>query len=377
MLVARYRTGMGSARKADEMTEREAGADQERRVDLVLEGGGVKGNALVGALSVLEERGFQSQNVAGASAGAIVAVLHAAGYAAHELRDLIKDLDFNRFRDKSWVDRIPLVGSPLSILTDLGIYEGEQLLEYIGELLEDKGVRTYADLIRDADEEEARYRYKAQIIASDITGRQLLVLPKDAPKLGVDNPDEFNVALSVRMSLSIPIFFEPVKFNNAKTGQDHLIVDGGLLSNFPVWLFDTDGEPEWPTFGLRLVEPDPRTTTLAERLAPPEHAPGKLEAVIDYFKSLVDTVLEAHDRLYIERADFARTIPIDTLGVRTTDFDLTSEMALALYESGRTAAEQFLDTWSFEGYIAAFRRGKEHSRRREVAELMSRASQRG
>jgi NTE family protein len=343
----------------------------------VLEGGGVKGNALVGALSVLEERGFQSQNVAGASAGAIVAVLHAAGYAAHELRDLIKDLDFNRFRDKSWVDRIPLVGSPLSILTDLGIYEGEQLLEYIGELLEEKGVRTYADLIRDADEDEARYRYKAQIIISDITGRQLLVLPKDAPKLGVENPDEFNVALSVRMSLSIPIFFEPVKFNNAKTGQDHLIVDGGLLSNFPVWLFDTDGEPEWPTFGLRLVEPDPRTTTLAERLAPREPAQGKLEAVIDYFKSLVDTVLEAHDRLYIERADFARTIPIDTLGVRTTDFDLTSEMALALYESGRTTAEQFLDTWSFEGYIAAFRRGKEHSRRREVAELMSRASQRG
>jgi NTE family protein len=344
------------------------------RVDLVLEGGGVKGNALVGALSVLEERGFRTQNVAGASAGAIVAALHAAGYTALELRDIVKELDFNRFRDRSWVDRIPFVGSPLSILADLGIFEGKRLLEFIGELLERKDVRTFADLVRDANEEEPRYRYKAQIIASDITGRQLLVLPKDAPRLGVDNPDDLNVALAVRMSLSIPIFFEPVKFPNVKTGREHLIVDGGLLSNFPVWLFDAEGEPEWPTFGLRLVEPEPRTTTLAVRLGPPEPARGKLEAVIDYFRSLVDTVLEAHDRLYIERADFARTIPIDTLGVRTTDFDLSPEKALELYESGRTAAERFLETWSFEGYIAEFRRGREHSRRRDIAEQLSRAA---
>jgi NTE family protein len=356
------------------MTEQHPGTKQEERVDLVLEGGGVKGNALVGALSVLEERGFQTQNVAGASAGAIVAALHAAGYSARELRDIIKDLDFRRFRDTSWADRIPFVGSPLSILTDLGIYEGKQLLEYVGELLEKKDVRTFADLVRDANEEEARYRYKVQIIASDITGRQLLVLPKDAPKLGVENSDDLNVALTVRMSLSIPVFFEPVKFPNVKTGQEHLIVDGGLLSNFPVWLFDSEGEPAWPTFGLRLVEPDPKATTLAERLGPREPAPSRLGAVIDYFRSLVDTVLEAHDRLYIDKADFARTIPIDTLGVRTTDFDLTPEKALELYESGRTAAKQFLETWSFEGYIAEFRRGKEHSRRQEVVEQMSRAT---
>ena len=64
------------------MAERAAttGKEQEARIDLVLEGGGVKGIALIGALSVLEERGFQTQNVAGASAGAIVAALHSAGY---------------------------------------------------------------------------------------------------------------------------------------------------------------------------------------------------------------------------------------------------------------------------------------------------------
>ena len=51
--------------------------------------------------------------------------------------------------------------------------------------------------------------------------------------------------------MSIPVFFEPVKWENPETGRTHLIVDGGMLSNFPVWLFDCDdGEPPaWPTFG--------------------------------------------------------------------------------------------------------------------------------
>lgn len=58
--------------------------------------------------------------------------------------------------------------------------------------------------------------------------------------------------------MSIPVYFEPVRWENPETGKEHIIVDGGLLSNFPVWLFDADGEPDWPTFGLLLVEPEPR-----------------------------------------------------------------------------------------------------------------------
>ena len=53
---------------------------------------------------------------------------------------------------------------------------------------------------------------------------------------------------------------------------------------------------------------------------------------------------------------------------------MDSEKALELYRSGRDAAERFLEAWSFEGYIAEFRRGREHSRRREVVEQMTRAA---
>ena len=78
----------------------------------------------------------------------------------------------------------------------------------------------------------------------------MLVLPGDAAQLGID-PDELEIATAVRMSMSIPVFFKPV------TMDGHEIVDGGLLSNFPIWLFDTDTgiTPSFPTFGLLLVAP--------------------------------------------------------------------------------------------------------------------------
>jgi NTE family protein len=84
-------------------------------------------------------------------------------------------------------------------------------------------------------------------------------------------------------------------------------------------------------------------------------------------------MMEAHDRLYVESATYARTIPIPTLGVGTTEFDLSPARALALYDSGRAAAAEFLDTWDFDAYIAEFRSGKTHSRRSELVTRMEEA----
>ncbi len=320
----------------------EVEGNREKYVDLVFEGGGVKGIALVGAFSVLQERGYEPQNMAGASAGAIVAALIAAGYGAGELKEIIAELDYDRFKDEALEDRFPM-GKTLSILKDLGIYEGKAFEEWMRELLETRGVRTFGDLVRREDV-DLKYRYKLQVIASDVTERRLLVLPRDAPKLGIEDPDDIDVAQAVRMSMSIPIFFEPVRFTNRLTDEEHLIVDGGMLSNFPVWLFDAE-EPQWPTIGMKLVQSP--ETPLGEELAEPVPRAG-VKQVIGYLRSLVDTMMAAHDRLYVEQHDFdRRTIGIDTLGVGTTEFDLSPERALALYESGRTAAKEFL-TKNFE-----------------------------
>jgi len=348
--------------------------DSKLPVDLVLEGGGVKGIALAGALAVLEERGYEAQNLAGASAGAIVAVLYAAGYSAEELHQELKAVPFSSFLDEGLEDKLGVIGKGYSVLTDHGIYEGTKFLEWMRGMLERRNVTRFADLAHPEHAGHPEYGYRVQVIVSDLTARRMLVLPRDAEDgLGVP-PDDLDVADAVRMSMSIPIFFEPVRWKYGGGGKEHVLVDGGMLSNFPVFLFDSDGEPEWPTFGLLLGAQPPRET-VAERVPEVETSAGPIRELITYLQSLVGTMLEAHDRLYLEEADYARTINIPTLGVGTTEFELTEARAEALFQSGRQAAAHFLDeVWDFEGYKAYFRQGERPSRRRRVADAMRGAS---
>jgi NTE family protein len=352
-------------------SELERSATGEWPVDLVLEGGGVKGIALAGALAVLEERGYDPRSLAGASAGAIAATLYAAGYSAEELHHELARIPFQEFLDKGFEDRIPLIGKGVSVLFDHGVYEGTAFLDWMRGMLARKNVRTFGDLARGEGGQ-----HRLQVIASDLTARRLLVLPGDASLFGLE-PDDLELAWAVRMSMSIPVFFEPVPWSNASTGEEHVIVDGGMLSNFPVWLFDAEGEPRWPTFGLMLSEPNPREHAGA-RIPATEGSEGPVKGLISYLTSVIGTMLEANDRRYLEQADYARTIPIPTLGVGTTEFALSPERAEELYQSGRQAAVHFLDeVWDFEGYKAQFRRGTTLSRRRQVADAMRSASAEG
>jgi len=324
---------------------------------------------LAGALAALHQRGFTHKSVAGTSAGAITAALLAAGYTSEELDAILVKIPFAEFKDEDWLDRLPVIGHITSAGADWGIYEGRFFQSWMTGLLEAKGITKFGHLV-DEEAEDPKNRYRLRVIASDVTHRRMLILPNDADHLGID-PDELDIAYAVRMSMSIPIFFEPVKHKNPTTGEEHLIVDGGMLSNFPVWLFDREArEPRWPTFGLMLVEADPKVP-IGHRLAAEDHG-AERGSLLDYVKGMALTLMAAHDRLYLEKATYARTIPIPTLGVGTTEFDITPERVRALYESGRTSASDFLDQWDFQAYIEEFRRGKQHSRRRDLRSSLPR-----
>lgn len=231
----------------------------------------------------------------------------------------------------------------VNLLTRLGIYEGDYLLGFMREKLAAKHIRTFADL-QMPQFDDARYRFKVRVIASDITRGRLLALPQDIADYG-ERPEAMEVALAVRMSMSIPFFFKPVRFR-AKA-QTYLIVDGGLLSDFPVWLFDAPGLPEWPTFGFRLsATGDP--TMIRHPVA------GPLSALAAMFS----TAVEAHDARYIKDRDFVRTIAVNTTEYSSTNFALTQADKDALYEAGCEAAREFLQTWDFAQYVAEYRSGK-------------------
>lgn len=322
------------------------------KADAVFEGGGVKGIGLVGAVAVAEEKGYQWVNVAGTSAGAIVAALLAAGYSAAELKAIMEELDYNRFKDVSIIDRVPLVGPLASMIFEKGVYEGKFCETWIREFLKKKGVETFGDLIMEEYKNDEQYRFKLRVIASDVSRGRMMVLPQDIADFGI-RPEDLNVALAVRMSMSIPFFYEPVKIRNMKINQMSYIVDGGMLSNFPVWLFDSGGViPEWPTFGFKLVEPEE------------EHEiPNKVRGPISMLMALFSTMMQAHDARYISDAQFVRTIPIPTLGIGTTEFDISPERSEELYQSGRKAAEKFFATWNFAEYISKYRKGKSEAGR--------------
>jgi NTE family protein len=334
------------------MSEGAASNGREIPVDLVFEGGGVKGIGLIGAYSVLEERDYKPMNMAGASAGAIVAALVAAGYSAEELRTILMEKSFEDFLDEAWEDRVWLLSRPLSVFKDKGVYEGKAFHDWIKGLLSERVGKeevTFGDLRREdvpADADPV-FHHKLQVIVSDLTGRRMVVLPRDAKDLGWVSPDYVPVALAVRMSMSIPIFFEPVPLVNQYTSREHTIVDGGMLSNFPVWLFDAPPgqERKRPTFGLRLVEndadpgdPEPDPTLSSEFLSM-----LKRSETLGYFWSVVETMMAAHDRYYIEKTKFDKTIEIDSKGVGTTEFKVLNDRKEDLYRSGRQAAEEFLD----------------------------------
>ncbi len=334
------------------------GSGGKKKVDAVFEGGGVRGIGLVGAAAVVEEQGYAFENVAGTSAGAIVASLIAAGYSTAELAVILREVTYTKFRDPSLLDRVPLVGPLTSLLLEKGIYEGHYFEQWLRDLLHAKGVRTFRDLVMPEHADEPRYRYRLQVVAADISNGVLLHLPHDIARYGMA-PDDLEVERAVRMSMSIPFFYEPVKLKDAG-GRECFIVDGGVLSNFPVWIFD-DGtsEPAWPTFGFRLVN----------GAAPPRN---KVEGPVSFILALAKTMLSAHDARYTKDADFVRTIAVESGDVGTTEFDLRPDKRDRLYESGREAARAFLEDWDFERYKKAFRQKKsEESRGRRLRRAAS------
>jgi NTE family protein len=299
------------------------------KADWVLEGGGVKIEGLVGGLAAAATEGFVPSHMAGASAGAIVAAGIAAGYTPAEMKAIMDDLDFRKMRDGGRF----LVQRAWNLLRHNGMYKGDYFEGFIRDLLGAKNVKFFGDLLSSdiQDQENPKYRWRLKVVAADLTSGRLLRLPNDAIYYKT-NPDELNVANAVRMSMSIPFYFRPVEW------KKHVIVDGGLLSNFPIWIFDSTDEPEWPTFGILLKEEG-------------FNQPNEIGGPVSFFKAMVNTMMNAHDRRFIQPEDFThRTITVPVGKTQTTNFDLTKLEKEWLYWSGYEATKNFLADWDWGDY---------------------------
>ena len=185
--------------------------------DAVFRGGGVKGLALAGALCGFAEHPTKPvrtwKSVAGASAGAIIACYLATGHDADEMLELMQKTSFGQFAD------FPGHNKELGIarlLAEHGMAPGKAFESWFDDVLEGA---TFAKVRKPPAQGQAE-EWWLKLIAVDVTGGHLLVLPDDLqhyrdPATGAQiDPDEFPIARAARMSMSIPYFFDPVELQD-------------------------------------------------------------------------------------------------------------------------------------------------------------------
>ncbi|GAA4360830.1 hypothetical protein GCM10023185_27580 [Hymenobacter saemangeumensis] len=324
--------------------------------NLVMEGGGVRGIAYGGALQELEKQGVlaQIQRVGGTSAGAIQAALLAVGYSPDELVAVINQTPVQRLND----GRYMFVGGSTRLLKQYGWYRGDQLTSYLRELVGRKTNKpdlTLSELHALARQHPGRYR--------DLytTGTNLTL--QRSQVFSYETHPAMRVADAVRISMSIPLYYRAVLLDEqgrVVTGKPapgqavQVVVDGGLLANYPLSLFDNARylsataaatlpaagpvvNPE--TLGLRLDR--------AEQIALDTAATGRqalarydINSFPSYVGALYTVALENLNPA--QPADWPRTISISTVGISPKVKRMPLAQKQQLIESGRRGAQAFL-----------------------------------
>jgi NTE family protein len=294
--------------------------------------------------------GYTFQRVAGTSAGSIVGAFVAAGLDAAGLQHVMGELDYSRVPDRARPG-IPLASETISLLAKGGAHPGDYAYNWIRDQLERVGVSTFGDLrIDDAGADRnlpASRRYRLVVMTTDITHGRLLRLPWDYGLFDLD-PDQELVADAVRASMSIPLYFEPRHLRNGRTGEVSTLVDGGVLSNFPVEIFDrTDGkDPRWPTFAVKVIPALPGADAkLFPALALPTLRP------VRELEQVLATAIVGHDQTYTEQPCVRqRIVDVDTSAVGVIEFGADEASRARVFNEGEAAAARFLESWDWNRY---------------------------
>jgi NTE family protein len=371
-------------------------AEGHQYVDLVQEGGGVLGVALVGYTYILEKAGIRFMSLAGTSAGAINTLMMAGLGRIDEAKsekiltilsnqDLFELVDgprsIRRLIDKAikkegslvW----PIIRAALPVYRALknryGLNPGSFFETWITRELKLNNIHTLKDLqelreqlpmgLRDVrnDKKVKNIEAKLAIIASDVTTHSKVEFPR-MTELYWSDPESVSPAKLVRASMSVPFFFDPFEVQNlpnAGNEQDEKwieyakyfgpvppsakFVDGGMLSNFPINVFHrpNGGIPRMPTFGVRL-------STFRQKYNPTKSFMAFNGAMINTMRQIFD-----YDFL-LRNPDYKHLICMIDADQKFNwlDFNMSEEDQIKLFNLGAQRAVEFLEKFDWENYIA-------------------------
>ena len=311
--------------------------------NLVMEGGGIKGIAYGGALAELESRGVLQSitRVAGTSAGAIQAALFALGYNAEEITEIIHSTPIESFNDDGFI-----VKGTKRLLKKFGWYKGDafhmKMLTLIAQRTGNPNL-TFADLHELAKTYPFRDLY---VTGANLSEQRIEIF-------SYETYPSMRIADAVRISMSIPLFYEAIWLDSkGKVWEEgcaecQLFVDGGLLMNYPVEVFDRpefiknfrdQGEKPFngETIGLRLERCDQIDYDLNQNQT---IAPRTIQDFGTYMSALsgllMRNVAPPHPR------DPERTIYINDLGFSSMPRKVPVLEKEMLLNSGRQAVLEF------------------------------------
>ncbi|OQX98111.1 MAG: hypothetical protein B6I20_11465 [Bacteroidetes bacterium 4572_117] len=362
-------------------------------VDLVQEGGGVLGIALIGYTYVLEQTGIRFFNLAGASAGAINTLLMASvedisKEKSKKILAVLSEQNLFDFVDggkkikkiiKRYTDDKSLISSLIynffllkrKIVDNMGLNPGLAFENWMREKIGENGISSLTglnkrlavlpELFYNVNGQKTKQNYssaKIAVIATDATTKTKVEFPQMANLYWDPSKKDVNPACFVRASMSIPFFFEPFTVSDIPAKGEHdnpmwddlagyhgtvpdeiKFVDGGLLSNFPINIFHLDGLPKKPTFGAML-------SAHREQAADTKSFGGFIGGMFDAIRQQFD-----FDFLF-KHPDYQYLIcKIDAnKSYNWLDFDISDENKLGLFKLGATRAIDFLEKFDWENY---------------------------
>ena len=298
--------------------------------NLVFEGAGIRGIAYCGAVQELETKKMMQniEKVGGTSSGAMVALTISLGYTGKEIENIISKTNFKKLNDGKFF----FIGGINRMNKYFGWYRGKRISHWIEKIIKEKTGNENITF-----EELHQKGFKDLYITGTSLNKQKAVVfcYESYPKMKVKD--------AVRISISIPLYFEPVFIDSSgkifdrpkqKQGFD-MMVDGGILENFPIHIFDKQ-QPDPYTIGFRIdhvpqIENDKEDRTLAEM---------PVDDLKQYFGAFYNIVIENLNRQRLSTTDWQRTVSISDGDVLPKVRRLSKEEVAILIENGRKAVQE-------------------------------------
>ncbi|MCB0761818.1 MAG: patatin-like phospholipase family protein [Flavobacteriales bacterium] len=319
--------------------------DQSQIRNLVFEGAGIRGVAYVGVLSELEQNGIASHinQVAGTSAGAITALLFSLGYSSSEMEGILSETKLSQFNDGEGV----FIGGIYRMKHRYGWYKPNEVEKWLERLIE---YQTGCAEMTLSEHHDAGYP-DVYFTATNLSAQSMEVLSwRTYPNMKLSS--------AVRISMSIPLYFGAafvdqdggVYNTQNPQGTREIMVDGGILGNYPIHVFDS----VITSFGVTRRVPNPQTLGIRMETARQHHhnqqshnlVPQSIVSFESYIGAFYTLVIENLNRKDLTDSDWHRTISVSCVGVKPRIRRMSCEEQERLIGSGRSACQNYLSSSS-------------------------------